>query len=53
MADSTYEYLLKGWLQTNRTEQHLLDMCKQFSLGKDPSLNVSQTWSRSRASSTT
>jgi hypothetical protein len=28
MADSAYEYLLKGWLQTNKTENNLLDMCK-------------------------
>jgi hypothetical protein len=27
MADSAYEYLLKGWLQTNKTEPRLLDMC--------------------------
>jgi hypothetical protein len=26
-ADSTYEYFLKGWLQTNRTEDRLRDLC--------------------------
>ena len=26
-ADSAYEYLLKQWLMTGKTEQNLLDMC--------------------------
>lgn len=28
MADSAYEYFLKQWLLTDRTEQKYLDMCK-------------------------
>ena len=27
-ADSAYEYLLKEWLMTGRTEKKFLDMCK-------------------------
>lgn len=34
-ADSAYEYLLKQWLMTNKTESHFLDMCKST-----PSQNV-------------
>ncbi len=29
MADSAYEYLLKQWLMTGRTEPKFLDMCMQ------------------------
>ncbi len=28
MADSAYEFFLKAWLLTGRTEQKYLDMCK-------------------------
>lgn len=29
-ADSAYEYLLKQWLMTGRTEKKFLDMCRSF-----------------------
>ena len=29
-ADSAYEYLLKQWLQTGRTESRYLDMCEHL-----------------------
>lgn len=29
-ADSAYEYLLKQWLMTNKTEGHFLDMCRSW-----------------------
>lgn len=32
MADSTYEYLLKQWLQSGRTETRYLDMCAYHDL---------------------
>ena len=32
MADSAYEYFLKEWLLTGRTEQKYLDMCKPLIL---------------------
>ena len=32
MADSAYEYFLKEWLLTGKTEQRYLDMCTCFLL---------------------
>lgn len=30
LADSAYEYLLKGYLQSGQTEKHLLQMCESL-----------------------
>ncbi len=34
LADSAYEYLIKLWLMTDRTESKYLDMCRLFSLSR-------------------
>lgn len=36
-ADSAYEYLLKQWLMTGKTEGRFLDMCKSSIVAKYPS----------------
>src|ERR1700743_243055 len=39
MGDSAYEYLLKQYLLSGRTEKRLLDMCTYFSLATQPHID--------------